>query len=199
MKRTIFISILVFVTTLGAWSLASTQDLGELARQEREKREKDKEKSQKPAKTYTNTDIEKLTGGYVSSVSSQTEPAAGEEKKAEVAGDKGEKKDGEASGEKKEEEKGEAYWRKRATDARALADRTKERLDLLTRDRQSRFNLYFNENDPARQGALKTDLEATDAKIEQARTDAEKAAQALADLADEARRASAPAGWVRAP
>ncbi len=195
MKRTIFISILVFVATLVAGSLASTQNLGDISRQEREKQEKDKEKSQKPAKAYTNADLAKLTGGHVSSVSPQTEPAEGDLASAQDAGEKSES--AAAAGETKEEAKGEAYWRKRAADARGSAAKTQERLDFLMKDRQRLFKQYSNENSSAQKAAYKLELDVADAKIEQARTDAKNAAQAVTDLDIEAKSAGAKLEWLR--
>lgn len=175
---------------------AGAQSLAEVAKQEKEKQ---KDTKSKPAKTFTNADLEKVTGGKVSSVSTGAEtpaiPAAGEAASAAS----GEKAEGAAAGEgeKKEEEKGEEYWKSRASDARLKQKRSKERLDLLLLKQATLNNRFYNLADPAQRDLAQAELQQIASDIEEAKQEAIGAAQALVDLEDEARKAGALPGWLR--
>lgn len=177
---------------------AGAQSLAEVAKQEKEKQ---KDTKSKPAKTFTNADLEKVTGGKVSSVSTGAEtpasPAAGEAASAAAAS--GEKAEGAAAGEgeKKEEEKGEEYWKSRASDARLKQKRSKERLDLLLLKQATLNNRFYNLSDPAQRDLAQAELQQIASDIEEAKQEAIGAAQALVDLEDEARKAGALPGWLR--
>lgn len=189
--------VAVMLCGIGAYG-AHAQSLAEVAKQEKEK-QKDPQ-AKKPAKTFTNSDLEKITGGRVSSVSA--EPAV-ESQEAAVEGEKKEegeeakKEEEKKEEEKKEEEKGEAYWRARTAEAKNKADRSKERLDLLLMKQRTLNNDFNNVADPAQRDMIAADLQKLSSDLEQARQEAIDAARALTDLADEGRKGGALPGWLR--
>lgn len=184
--------VAVMVCGIGAYG-AHAQSLAEVAKQEKEK-QKDSQ-AKKPAKTFTNADLEKITGGRVSSVS--VEPAV-ESQGSAAEGEKKEEGEGaKKEEEKKEEEKGEAYWRARAAEVKKTDVRAKERLTLLVNKQWNLNNDFNNTADPAQRDAIAVKLQEVSADIEEARQEAAAAAKALEDLADEGRKASALPGWLR--
>lgn len=205
MKRLSIVSIIVLLAFGAFGRLAGSQSLADVAKQEREKK---KEQQKKPAKTYTNADLDKITGGNVSSVSTGTEPTAtaGEESKAEGAGEgaAGESSAA-AAGEQSatggegaaKEEQGEAYWRKRAADARLDVSKTKERVDLLLLKQRTLTNDFYNLSDPAQRDLAGAQLQRLAGEIEDARSEAATAQQNLGDVMTEGRKAGALPGWLR--
>jgi len=203
MKRlTVCWSMLLAFALVGG-TAAYSQDLGEIARQEREKQKQKQEKVPKQVKTFTNADLEKVSGGHVSSVSTDEAPAPVTEgaEKAPGAEAEGVAPDGQAAGEEKEkdkpEEKGEQYWRDRAKQVRQQQTRSKERVDLLLMKQSGLNNAYYNMSDAAQRDALGVDLANLNAEIEEARQEAIDANQAWLDLEDEARKGGALPGWLR--
>lgn len=175
------------------------QSLAEVARQAREERDKKEAKGQKPVRTYTNTDVEKLTGGKVSSVSTTdagegTAAEGGSERAASSVG--GEMTDV-AGGSEGGEEKGEEYWKQRMNDARLTQSRAQERIELLQLQARNVYGNFVAVDDPGQKALLQTQLQKLNADIEKAQQEAAEAANALKDLKEEGRKAGALPGWLR--
>ncbi|MEW6367723.1 MAG: hypothetical protein AB1714_24085 [Acidobacteriota bacterium] len=187
MKRMSLIPILVLAVCALTASAAVSQTLAEVAKQEREKR---KDQKGKPAKTYTNADLAKLTGGAVTTVYADTTSddltaGAGDESAQPAAED--EKKD----------DRGETYWRARAEQAREEEARAKERLELLIVKQQSLNADFLNISDLAQRDLASAELLRLSDKIEDAREEVERTTQVRTDIEEEARRAGALPGWLR--
>jgi hypothetical protein len=97
----------------------------------------------------------------------------------------------------REEEHGEGWWRQRMAEAHERVERSRLFADAL----QSRVNALNSDfaarDDPAARAAVRTDLDKALAELERVRGEIGEQERALAELEEEARRASVPPGWVR--
>jgi hypothetical protein len=93
--------------------------------------------------------------------------------------------------------KEQAYWKDRATTIQQSLSRSKLLMDAL----QSQVNAlnaeFVNTDDPGQRNLLQARIERATGELGRVQQDIEKQTKAAADLQEEARRAGAPAGWVR--
>ncbi len=108
-------------------------------------------------------------------------------------------KDAAAQGDSKtgEPAKDQAYWSGRMKQAQDQLDRSKMFLAAL----ESRVNAlntdFVNRDDPAQRAVVERDRQRALAEMERVRKDIVQQTKAIADIEDEARRASVPPGWWR--
>ena len=82
-------------------------------------------------------------------------------------------------------------------DARASVDRSRTFADAL----QSRINAltadFSARSDPAQRDQIAADRQKALTELDRVRKEIQDGAKAIADIQEEARKAGAPAGWVR--
>jgi hypothetical protein len=197
---------LILVVLVSAVS-AGAQSLGEVARKEAERRKTVKT----PGKTYTNDQL-KSDGRDAAPVpmpapptDSATAPAAGGPVtgSAPAAGSGLAKAGADAAGQKgpaaaaPKDVKDEAYWRTRLqTEREALS-----RAQMFSEALQSRINGLSTDftarDDPAARAAIGADRQKSLDELQRVKKEIEEHTKAVTDIQEEARRAGAPAGWVR--
>jgi len=164
---------------------ASAQSLGAIAKQEEARR-----KSVKAAgKVYTNESLHAepapstppAAAGAAEPANSQAAPAA----PAPAA---------DASADAKKDE---AFWKKRVASERDALERAKSFAEAL----QSRINAlttdFTNRDDPAQRAQVGNDRQKALAELDRVKKEIETHTKAITDIQEEARKAGAPAGWVR--
>jgi hypothetical protein len=169
------------------------QTLGDLAKREAERRRT----APPAAKTYTNEDLKKLPpmpdGG--------TKPAAkaATPDDAAKAGEPAKPGDAKADAAKKEADpaKGEKYWRARITAANDDLRRNEMFRDAL----QSRINAlsadFAGRDDPFQRATIADNRQKALAELARVNEEIVKGNKLIADIAEEARQAGVPPGWIR--
>jgi hypothetical protein len=182
--------------------------LGDIARKEAERR-----KVVKPSgKTYTNDNIAPDPSPSSAPASSGSSPDAASS--ASSAGDKSatDKTAAEKSGadttdkaappkqvsaDPGERKKEEAQWRERIKNERDALERARSFAEAL----QSRINAlntdFVNRDDPQQRAKIAADRDKALADLDKARKEIGERTKAIASIQEDARRAGAPAGWVR--
>ena len=189
MKRLIIISaaLVLVCASLASAQTASTRPLADVAKAE-EARRKD---VSKPAKVMTNSDLKPdISRGIAPSTVTPAEGAtATPGNTTPGAPAAGAKPDAGA--------KDQAYWAGRMKDARdkqqrnqMFADSLQTRINSLTTD-------FVNRDDPAQRAKIEADRKAALAELERVKKDIDAQNKAIAAIEEEARRAGAPAGWLR--
>ncbi len=167
--------------------LAAAQNppLADVARKEEERRKA----LPPPAKVLTNKDLPKVT-------SPSPSPGAG----AAEAPDAGAAPAGTPQNEPAaaaQESHDEEWWRARITDAREELRRDEVLVDAL----QSRVNGLTSDfaarDDPYQRARIGTDRQKAIAEMERLRTEITGLKKKIADIEEEARKASVPPGWLR--
>ena len=166
------------------------QSLADVARAEEARRKTVK----LPAKVYTNDDLKRNGGGDPTSAAApavQPAPAVAAAKPADAAKPDPNKP---ASDEPPKDEK---YWRGRITAPRDALAHDKVLLDAL----QSRINAldtdFANTSDPAQRAVVEDNRKTARAEKDRISKDIEKQTKTINDVQEEARKASAPPGWLR--
>jgi hypothetical protein len=167
------------------------QSLGDVSRQEEERRKDVKA----PAKVYTNQDL-----GTVRTIPSDEAKSSHADSttsdKATDATKDGAAKDGAKSG-KDEPVKDQKYWSTRRKDLQAKLERDKVLADAM----QSRINGltadFAARSDPAQRAVIEANRNRALSELDALQKSIKDDQKALADLDEEARRASVPAGWLR--
>ena len=175
-----------------ASALAQTPSLGEVARKEAERR-----KALPPSgKVYTNKDLPPSAQKPAPSSGAGTETTIPLDPVAAATGDKPADPKAEADA-KPGEEKNAAWWASRITAAREsvrrnemFAEALQTRINSLNRDFTSRDN-------PAQRSEIGRDRTEALSELARVKQDVEKGKQAIADIEEEARKASVPPGWLR--
>ncbi len=175
-----------------ASALAQTPSLGEVARKEAERR-----KALPPSgKVYTNKDLPPSAQKPAPSSGAGTETTIPLDPVAAATGDKPADAKAEADA-KPGAEKNEAWWAGRISAAREavrrnemFAEALQTRINSLNRDFTSRDN-------PAQRSQIGKDRTEALSELARVKQDVEKGKQAIADIEEEARKASVPAGWLR--
>jgi hypothetical protein len=172
--------------TLGAQSLA------EVARQEEARRKEIRQ----PAKVYTNKDLASVPPPSTPA----TAPAPSETPATPAAADS---KDGakEAAPPQDAKETGtvkdQKYWSGRMQALRTGLDRDQTYSDAM----QSRINALTTDftarDDPAQRAVIGRDRQKAIDELDRLKLAIERTRKAIADLEEEARRASVPPGWLR--
>jgi len=196
-------ALLLIGGTLTAAPLAA-QSLADVARKEAERREQVKDSG----KTYTNQDLkaapappansaatpsdQKADGSQADASKPGDSAATGKAADKSAADDKSTKADG-----KKEEVRDQAYWSKRMSDLREQLNRDVVYMDAL----QSRINAlttdFVNRDNPVQRAQIASDRQHAIDELARLKKGTEDDKKAIADLEEEARRASVPPGWLR--
>ena len=181
---TLFSLVLSAVSVVGGARPARAQGLGDISRQEEERRKDVKT----PAKVYTNKDL----GAPPQTSASPATPlpaASGTPAAPAPAAADDKPKDGTTKDQK--------YWsgRKKELSAklerdRVLADAMQSRINQLATDFSAR-------SDPAQRAVLERDRQRAVAEFDGLQKAIKDDQKALADLDEEARKASVPPGWLR--
>ena len=152
----------------------------------------------KPAKIYTNDDLNPdftRPLAPASPAASPADPADPDAKEAAstpgaAAADAGATPEPGAQGDR-------AYWSGRITTARAALDRSRMFAEAL----QTRINALtadaINRDDPAQRSILEQDRVKALAELDRVNKEIEDHSKAIAGIETEARRAGVPSGWLR--
>jgi len=167
-------------------TLASAQSLGDVARQEEARRKEIKH----PAKLYTNKDLSDVPFGPPAPPddpkTGQATPSSDAPKDAKDA------KDG-----SKDKARDQSYWSGRMKDLSGQLSRDETFADAL----QSRINAltadFTSRDDPAQRAQIGRDRQKAVEELDRLKKTIQSDKKALADLQEEARRASVPPGWLR--
>src|SRR2546426_7669790 len=163
------------------------QSLGDLAKREEERRRKIPE----PAKVYTNKDL--ASGQTPSTPPASATPAA----PAATPAAPDASKDKQAAAKDKEPAKDQAYWAGRL---KALRDEL-ARNETFAEALQTRLNSlqadFVNRDDPAQRSVIERDRQKVASELSRLKQSITDGKKAIADLAEEARRAGVPPGWLR--
>lgn len=169
------------------------QSLGDLAKKEQERR-----KAMPPAaKTYTNDDLKKVLPfpGEAKSSEPSAKPAT-EPTKVEDPAKPGEaaKPDGATPPEPAKDEK---YWRGRITAVREEITRNESFRDALQVQINALSADFAGRDDPAQRAQIADNRQKKLAELGRVNSELEKAAKAIVEIEEEARRAGVPPGWIR--
>jgi hypothetical protein len=191
MKRLIPISVVLVVTcaSLASGQSTGTRPLADVAKAE-EARRKD---VSKPAKVLTNNDLKPdISKGVAgpSTITPVTDPAKATPGNATPGAPAAAAKPAGGANDQ-------AYWAGRMKEARdkqqrlqMFADSLQTRINSLTTD-------FINRDDPAQKAKLEADRKAALAELDRVRKEMDDQTKAMSAIEDEARRAGAPAGWLR--
>ena len=188
--RALRLFVLVTMALGGGLAIAEAQSLGDVARESAARRT-----SSGAGKVYTNASLPQVAAPPAAAAAPVQSQA--DEAKPSSTGADGTKKD--ADGTKKEEtpKKDEAYWRGRVT---ALRD-AKARAESFAEALQSRINAlsndFVNRDDPAQRNVIAADRQKAIDELARVQKEIQEHGKAMDDLQTEARRAGAPAGWLR--
>jgi hypothetical protein len=183
---------LAFALFLPAAATPVAQTLAEIARQEEARRKEIRQ----PSKVYTNKDLASVPPPSAPA----TVPAPSETPATPVAADS---KDGakEAAPPQDTKETGtvkdQKYWSGRMQALRTGLDRDQTYSDAM----QSRINALTTDftarDDPAQRAVIGRDRQKAIDELDRLKLAIERTRKAIADLEEEARRASVPPGWLR--
>ena len=186
-------ALAVFLGTITV-SWAQTQSLADLAREEESRRKEVRQ----PAKVYTNKDLGNVPPPSTpapapGTAAAKTTPATG-------AADKDAKADAKIADTKdkgKDVVKDQAYWSGRMKELRVTLDRDQTYSEAL----QTRINAltadFSSHDDPSQRSVIAQDRLKALAELDRLKMATQNDKKAIADLEEEARRASVPAGWLR--
>jgi hypothetical protein len=182
---TICSAVLAVTCAVGSAPVVRAQSLGDIARKEEERRKEVKT----PAKVYTNKDLGAPPASLdapadpakpAASPAAPAVPAAAADDKTKDAGVKDQK-----------------YWSARKTDLDAklerdqvLSDAMQSRINALTADFAAR-------SDPAQRAVIERDRQRALSELEGLQKSLKDDQKAVADFAEEARKAAVPPGWLR--
>jgi DNA repair exonuclease SbcCD ATPase subunit len=180
MSARLIVASLLLGATAGS---AYAQSLGEIAKKEEERRKKVAE----PAKVYTNKDLGASPPAPAPAANSTpAKPASATAEKAAADKDKD-----------KEQPKDQAYWSGRMKTLQQQLDRDSTFADAL----QSKINALTTDfsarDDPAQRATIERDRQKSIAELNRLTKAIQDDKKAIADLQEEARRASVPPGWLR--
>jgi hypothetical protein len=192
MRQTLSIAFVCSSLTLGFAGSVYAQSLADVARKEEERRKA----IPQPAKVYTNKDL-----SAAPPASTPPPPAAAatpaDAKGAKDADKSATEKDAGAAAKDEAPAKDKAYWAGRLKALQEQLDRNETYADAL----QSRINAltadFVNRDDPAQRSVIERDRQKNIAELNRLKKTVENDKKALADFAEEARRAGVPPGWLR--
>jgi hypothetical protein len=170
----------------GGLAIAQAQSLGDVARESAARRT-----SSGAGKIYTNANLPQVAAPPAAAAAPAQSPDGAKPSSTDAgAAKKDEPKEDEGK-------KDEAYWRGRVA---ALRD-AKARAESFAEALQSRINAlsndFVNRDDPAQRNVIATDRQKAIDELARVQKDIQEHAQAMDALQTEARRAGAPAGWLR--
>jgi hypothetical protein len=193
---TVLVLFLVFPATVGP---AAAQSLADIARQEEARR-----KTVGPAaKVYSNDDLSPVPPPPAA----PTGASSGSDPQAASGGAGSAPADGAAAvppepaaaeaGTTPTLVKDEAYWRKRLSGLREALERDRSYAEAM----QTRVNVltsdFSSRDDPAQRARIGVERQKALAELDRLKGSIENGKKAIADTEEEARRAGAPAGWLR--
>ena len=192
MSRTLSIVLAVVVSAVTATALQA-QSLAEVAQKEAARRKEVKG----VARVITNKDLPNVppaTAAPPDQTVAAAAPPVGAD--AAVPGAAAAKDDGAGKTDAKDQ-RNEKYWRDRLAAAKSkvaenlvLVDALLSRINALTTE-------FVNRDDPAQRAAIANDRERAVAELAARKKAVVDGSAAIADIAEEARRAGVPAGWLR--
>jgi hypothetical protein len=182
------LTLLVLASGLAVCRPVLAQSLGDVSRREEERRKDVKA----PAKVYTDKDL------HPAPVIPSDEPKSSKSDSTAAATDKtADAKDDGAKGGSKDEAKDQKYWSTRRKDLQTKLERDKVLADAM----QSRINGltadFAARSDPAQRAVIEADRRRALTELETLQKAVKDDQKALADLDEEARKASVPPGWLR--
>lgn len=188
-KRLILISLVVGSLLCAAG--ASAQSLADVARAEEARRKALKP----PLKVYTNEDLGKGGEALIpppppGDTSTAKPGAPGTSAAAKSAASKPSDQT-DATG------KDEKYWRARISEARTAVQRSQAFYDALQSQINGLYAQFVAMDDPAQRALIEQKRLSALAEQERVKAEVAKNTKAVADIEDEARRASVPPGWLR--
>jgi hypothetical protein len=183
------VSLVRLLSAIGlAGAIAATagaQSLGELAKQEEARRKAIKA----PGKVLTNDTIRSIPVPSPGSVSAAASTPS-KDKDSDASADKKAKPEGDPKAK-------EDAWRKRMQGARDGLQRAEVFAEAL----QSRINGlsadFTARDDPAQRAAVADQRQKALAELDRVKNEIVQQTKAIADIQDEARKASVPPGWLR--
>ena len=192
-----FNKFLTCVALLAVATPLAAQSLADVARAEEARRKTVKGQ----AKVYTNETLRGPDGGDPPAPPTSAEPAApaaGTDKPAPAAGSKPSTSGaGDSTKSATDPAKDEKYWRDRMTEARNALARSQTFADALQSQINGLYAEFVNKDDPAQRAVIEQKRLAAIAEQDRVKSEVVKHTKAIADIEDEARRASVPAGWLR--
>ena len=179
----------LLVSAIGvSHAFAQNPPLGEVARQEEARRKTTKP----PVRILTNKDLPAVAAPAPAAAPAADAPATAPA--ASAASDKPQKTD---TSDKTEKPDDEASWRARIAEPRDALKRDEVLLDAL----QARVNGlaadFVGRDDPYQRARIGEDRQKAIAEMERVRTEIAALKKAIADIEEEARKASVPPGWLR--
>lgn len=180
LRHVILASVIGSVLVTPCAAFAQTPTLGQIAKKEQERR---KALKTTPAKVLTNEDLPRGT-------SPAPPPAASPEGAGAAAVEK-------PADKPEEPAKDEAWWRQRMTQAREELRRNEMFADALQTRINSLTNDFAARDDPYQRARLAEDRAKAILELDRVKSEIESGQKKIADLEEEARRASVPPGWVR--
>ena len=161
------------------------QSLAEVAKKEEERRKA----ITTPARVYTNKDLTGAPAHPPPPATATPAPPADAAKTAEKAKA--------AEADKGKPAKDQAYWAGRMKELQTQVDRDQTYAEAL----QTRVNSlnadFVNRDDPAQRAVIERDRQKTVAELNRLKQAVVDGKKAITDLAEEARRAGVPPGWLR--
>ena len=168
--------------------LAQAPSLADVARREEARRQTVTE----PAKVYTNRDLHATAAPSAPAPETQRAPAT-----ATVEATGTEKDKGAATEKEITPVKDQGYWAGRMKQLQSQLDRDQTYAQAM----QSRINAltadFAARDDPAQRGVISSDRQKAVAELDRLKLAIEADKKAIADLAEDARRAGVPPGWLR--
>lgn len=196
MRQTLSIAVACSALILGLAAPLRAQSLADLARKEEERRKT----IPQPAKVYTNKDLSSVPPPAtppppaVAASPGDAKDAKDADKatdaKAATNKDPGAPKDPAAP-------KDRAYWSDRLKALQEQLDRNHTFADALQTRISALTADFVNRDDPAQRAVLERDRQKSIAELNRLKRSIEDDKKALADFAEEARRAGVPPGWLR--
>lgn len=195
------VTVLLSAVALSVPQHAVGQTLAELAKQEAARRQT----TTTATKVITNADLKPVpppsSGTPTTPAPGTTLPpppplpkdAAAQSESKPGAGDGAKKDESSVANEKKDEK----YWRGRITTARDGLARSETFQQALQARIAALSTDFVNRDDPAQRAAVATDRLKAMGELERVKQDIAGYQAELTKIADEARRAGVPAGWVR--
>jgi hypothetical protein len=175
-----------------ASALAQTPSLGEVARKEAERR-----KSLPPSgKVYTNKDLPASAHKPAPSSGAGTETTIPLDPVAAATGDKPAQAKAEADA-KPKDEKNEAWWAARISAAREALRRNQMFAEALQTRINSLNSDFTSRDNPVQRGEIGRERTEALAELARVKQDVERGKVAIAEIEEEARKASVPPGWLR--
>jgi hypothetical protein len=179
----------LILSSSGALLRAQTQSLADVAKKEEERRKS----SPQPAKVYTNKDLKAVPAG------SPPPPATPDGKDAsssQKAGESKDPKDGKA-GDAKDGTKDQKYWGDKMKALREQLERDESFADALQVKINALTTEFVNRDDPVQKSVVEQNRQKAIADLARLTKQIGDDKKAIADLEEEARRASVPPGWLR--